>query len=238
MDMKGPGVAHLYAFIMLKRQKVALDRDVILMAVPDEEVGGGLGALWMRDNHYQELDPEYILDEGGFGSRDLFSPGKLVFGVSVAEKKMLWLKLTAEGVAGHGSQPHDKNPNDRLIRALARLLSEPMPTSSFSVLETLKSRVGPLAVEQVQQRHPALDHLDHEPALRCRRAAEGQRHPFDCRGDARLPRPARDDERAVAQGDRAAAGRSRDQDRGHVRVAGPGGHDHGFAVLPRARRRR
>ncbi len=148
MDMKGPGVAHLYAFIMLKRQNVALDRDIILMAVPDEEVGGGLGALWMRDNHYQEFEPEYILDEGGFGSRDLFTAGKLVFGVSVAEKKILWLKLTAEGVAGHGSQPHDKNPNDRLVRALARLLSEPMPTSAFSVLETFKSRVGTLALNK------------------------------------------------------------------------------------------
>ena len=145
MDMKGPGVAHLYAFIMLKRQNVPLDRDILLMAVPDEEVGGGLGATWMREKHYQELDPEYILDEGGFGSRDLFAPGKLVFGISVAEKKLIWLKLTAEGVAGHGSQPHDKNPNDRLVRALAKLLSEPMPTAQFSVLDTLKARVGALS---------------------------------------------------------------------------------------------
>ena len=145
LDMKGPGVAQLYAFIMLKRQTIALDRDIILMAVPDEEVGGGLGATWMRENHYAEFEPEYILDEGGFGSRDLFAPGKLVFGISVAEKKLIWLKLTAEGVAGHGSQPHDKNPNDRLVRALARLLSEPMPTSTFSVLDALKSRVGALA---------------------------------------------------------------------------------------------
>jgi acetylornithine deacetylase/succinyl-diaminopimelate desuccinylase-like protein len=144
-DMKGPGVAHLYAFIALKRQKVPLSRDIILMAVPDEEVGGVLGAAWMRDNHLKDFDPEYILDEGGFGSRDLFTPGKLVFGVSVAEKKILWLKLTAEGVAGHGSQPHDRNPNDRLVRALARLLSEPLPSTPFSVLDTMKSRVGPLA---------------------------------------------------------------------------------------------
>jgi acetylornithine deacetylase/succinyl-diaminopimelate desuccinylase-like protein len=145
MDMKGPGVIQLYAFIALKRQGVPLDRDVLLMAVPDEEIGGDLGAAWMRTQHYDDLDPEYIIDEGGFGSRDLFSPGKLVFGISVAEKKVLWLKLTAEGVAGHGSQPHDQNPNDRLVRALARLLSEPLPTSDFSVLSTLKSRVGTLA---------------------------------------------------------------------------------------------
>jgi acetylornithine deacetylase/succinyl-diaminopimelate desuccinylase-like protein len=115
------------------------------MAVPDEEIGGGLGAAWMREKHYADFEPEYILDEGGFGSRDLFSPGTLVFGISVAEKKILWLELTAEGVAGHGSQPHDQNPNDRLVRALARLLAEPMPTSPFEVLETMKARVGELA---------------------------------------------------------------------------------------------
>ena len=148
MDMKGPGVAHLYAFIALKRSRVPLGRDIILLAVPDEEIGGELGALWMRDKHYDELDPEYILDEGGFGSRDLFTPGKLVFGISVAEKKILWLKLTAEGVAGHGSQPHDENPNDRLVSALARLLSQPLPSASFSVVETLKARVGTLAANK------------------------------------------------------------------------------------------
>ena len=148
MDMKGLGVVQLMAFLSLKRQQVPLSRDVILMAVPDEETGGKLGALWMRTNHYQEIDPEFILDEGGFGSRDLFAPGKLVFGISVAEKKILWLTLRAEGVAGHGSQPHDQNPNDRLIRALGRLLGEPLPASHFSVLDTMKSRVGTLAVNK------------------------------------------------------------------------------------------
>lgn len=144
-DMKGPGTAHLYAFIALKRHNVPLTRDVILMAVPDEEVGGGLGATWMRQNHLKDIEPEYILDEGGFGSRDLFTPGKLVFGISVAEKKILWLKVIAEGVAGHGSQPHDRNPNDRLIKALARLSADPIPAAPFAVVDTMKARVGPLA---------------------------------------------------------------------------------------------
>jgi acetylornithine deacetylase/succinyl-diaminopimelate desuccinylase-like protein len=136
------------AFLSLKRQNVPLARDVILMAVPDEETGGTLGARWMRAEHYADIDPEYILDEGGFGSRDLFAPGKLVFGISVAEKKILWLKLTAEGVAGHGSQPHDQNPNDRLVRALSRLLNDPLPPTSFTVLDTMKSRVGTFSVNK------------------------------------------------------------------------------------------
>jgi len=148
IDMKGLGVVQLMAFLSLKRQNVPLARDVILMAVPDEETGGTLGARWMRNEHYADIDPEYILDEGGFGSRDLFAAGKLAFGISVAEKKILWLKLRAEGVAGHGSQPHDQNPNDRLIRALGRLLSEPIPASSFAVIDTMKSRIGTLAANK------------------------------------------------------------------------------------------
>jgi acetylornithine deacetylase/succinyl-diaminopimelate desuccinylase-like protein len=148
VDMKGTGIAHLFAFLTLKRQGVPLDRDVVLLAVPDEEIGGELGAGWMMERHYAELDPEYVLDEGGFGSRDLFADGRLVYGISVAEKQMLWLRVTAEGVAGHGSQPHDRNPNDRLVKALSRLLAEPMPSPSVAVLDTLRARVGPLAVNK------------------------------------------------------------------------------------------
>ena len=156
MDMKGQGIAHLMAFLRLKRERVPLSRDVILLAEPDEEVGGALGARWMIANHYAELDPEFVIDEGGFGSRDLFAPGKLVYGISVAEKKIVWLKLRAEGIAGHGSQPNDQNPNDRLVRGLARLLGAP-PTETNapppapaqrgepSVLEIMKARVGTFA---------------------------------------------------------------------------------------------
>ena len=142
IDMKGIGTSYLYAFIMLHRQKVPLTRDVLLMFVPDEEVGGDLGATWMRKNHYDDLDPEYVIDEGGFGSRDMFTPGKLVFGISVAEKKIMWMKLRAEGVAGHGSQPHDRNPNDHLMKALARLFAEPVAAAPFPVVDTMKQRIG------------------------------------------------------------------------------------------------
>jgi acetylornithine deacetylase/succinyl-diaminopimelate desuccinylase-like protein len=152
MDMKGQGVAQLLAFLRLKRERVPLTRDVILLAEPDEEVGGALGARWMIANHYAELDPEYVLDEGGFGSRDLFAPGKLVYGISVAEKKIVWLKLRVEGVAGHGSQPNDQNPNDRLVRALSRLLGESnvarpalRQPGEPSVLDVMQAKVGTFA---------------------------------------------------------------------------------------------
>ncbi len=156
MDMKGMGVAQLLAFLRLKREGVPLNRDVILLAEPDEEVGGAMGARWMIAHHYAELDPEFVIDEGGFGSRDVFSAGKLVYGISVAEKKIVWLKVRAEGVAGHGSQPHDQNPNDRLVRALNRLLATPAgasagssgQTDAASPIEIMKARVGTFAANK------------------------------------------------------------------------------------------
>ncbi len=148
IDMKGTGVLQLYAFLTLARQKIPLNRDVIFLAVNDEEIGGTMGTRYLLDHHYEELDPEYVLDEGGIGSREIFVNGKLVFGISVAEKRALWLRVTAHGTAGHGSQPHDQNPNDKLIRALNRLFSQPFPTVPNAALDALVARLGPLAPNQ------------------------------------------------------------------------------------------
>ncbi len=94
-----------------------------------------------------------MLDEGGFGSRDLFAPGKLVYGISVAEKKLIWLKVRAEGISGHGSQPIEQNPNDHLVKALARLLGQPeaataaasRTSSQPDVVQMMKAHVGTFA---------------------------------------------------------------------------------------------
>ncbi len=146
MDMKGLGVIHLLAFINLHRQRAPISRDVILLATADEETGGQDGARWMIQNHWRALDPEYVLDEGGFGSRDILAAdGRLVFAVSVAEKKMLWLRAVGNGTAGHGSQPIDDNANDRLVRALSRIAARPSPARRPPIIEELIRRAGELA---------------------------------------------------------------------------------------------
>jgi acetylornithine deacetylase/succinyl-diaminopimelate desuccinylase-like protein len=144
MDMKGTGTLHLYAFLTLARQKIPLERDVILMMVPDEEIGGALGARFMIEKHYDDLDPEYVLDEGGFGTREVYVDNRLVFGIAVAEKQIVWIQATAEGVAGHGSQPNDQNPNDKLVKALSRFFAEPFPAASNPVLQALRTELGTL----------------------------------------------------------------------------------------------
>jgi acetylornithine deacetylase/succinyl-diaminopimelate desuccinylase-like protein len=148
-DMKSLGVIHLEALLLLKRSSAPRNRDLLLLATADEESGGIAGARWMIANHWGEMNPEFVFDEGGFGARDLLAAdGRLVFAVSVAEKRPLWLKLSATGTAAHASQPLPDNAVERLDAALARILewrdSRPQPATPPS-LRALNDAAGPLA---------------------------------------------------------------------------------------------
>jgi acetylornithine deacetylase/succinyl-diaminopimelate desuccinylase-like protein len=128
LDMKGLGVMHLTALITLKAAGVIPPRDVVMLSTADEESGGVLGVQWMLANHLAEIDPEYVLDEGGVGSRDLFSPGRLIYGIATGEKQVLWLRVRAQGTAAHGSQPIAENANNILLAAIHRALEIPEST--------------------------------------------------------------------------------------------------------------
>ncbi len=148
VDMKGFGVLHLMTLLLLKEQEVPLERDVVLLASADEEVGGTRGVQWLQAHHPEVLDVAWVLDEGGFGALDVVADGRLVFNISVVEKRIVWLRLTARGVAGHGSQPHPDNPNDRLVAALARVLAMKAPGDPPPVVREMRQRVGALAANK------------------------------------------------------------------------------------------
>lgn len=121
LDMKGQGIAELLAFIDAKRRGLKLKRDIIFLAVADEEQGGRAGAQWMVDNHLGDVDAEFVLNEGGFGFVGFDPRLPPIYLVAYAEKGVLWLRLRASGTAGHGSMPRKDNANLRLIRALDRV---------------------------------------------------------------------------------------------------------------------
>ena len=121
LDMKGLGIAQLMTFLTLKRQSVALDRDVVFFAMADEEAGGTVGVEWLAEHHPESLEAEYVINEGGGGVTELFGVERPVFSIAVSEKGPVWLRLVAEGRPGHGSMPHGYNALDRLARALVRV---------------------------------------------------------------------------------------------------------------------
>lgn len=123
LDMKGMGIAQLEAMLLLKRQGVKLDRDVIFLGTPDEEVGGIYGAKWFTEEHPELIkDAEFLINEGShiITAED----GKPKFwGVNFSEKSVLWLKLTATGAAGHASMPIKESAPNKLSRALNKIVA-------------------------------------------------------------------------------------------------------------------
>lgn len=120
LDMKGLGAIELMTMVWLRRLGVPLSRDVVLLAVADEEVDNG-GARFVAKEHWAEVGCSHMLGEGGIGVRDAFFPGQTVYGVSVAEKGVLWLRMIAAGEPGHGSTPQDGEAPERLLVAMQRL---------------------------------------------------------------------------------------------------------------------
>ena len=137
LDMKGIGVQQLTALIQMKLTGTVPPRDIVMLSSADEETGGEHGIQWMLKSHLADIDPEYVLDEGGLGTRDLLATNKLVFGISVGEKQMLWLRLHAKGTAGHGSQPIADNANLILLAALQKALDLPRTKKQNPVVEQL-----------------------------------------------------------------------------------------------------
>jgi acetylornithine deacetylase/succinyl-diaminopimelate desuccinylase-like protein len=142
LDMKGIGVMQLAAVILMKKNGIVPERDVILYATCDEETGGVLGVKWMLDNHGADLDAEYVLDEGGFGTRDILKQGKLVFGISVAEKQPAWLRIRAKGTAAHGSQPIADNANMTLLAAIEKAMAPPAAGKPHPVIAEMIATIG------------------------------------------------------------------------------------------------
>ena len=140
-DMKDEGLAQLVVMVMLKREKVALDRDVIFLAVSDEEVADA-GTDWFLD-HQRELlqNAEFLINEGG---ENLLESGKVKYvGIDVGEKTTYWLHVVAHGRPGHGSRPNPDSAPNRLVRALDRILAYRTPLRVLPVVDEFLRDMAP-----------------------------------------------------------------------------------------------
>jgi len=145
LDMKNNGIVQCMTMVLLKRNNVKLDRDVIFLAVPDEETSGRLGVQWIIENKWEEINAEYVLDEGGFGTEGFFTgDNRLIVSVGVAEKKTNWLRLSTTGTSGHGSMPPEENANFIMAQALARVAAYNTPIHHTPVVEEMIKRIGKL----------------------------------------------------------------------------------------------
>ena len=157
LDMKSVGIAELEVMLQLKRKGVVLDRDIVFLGTPDEEVGGQHGAGWVKKNRPDLVDGcEFLLNEGAAIEAD--SSGKaLYWGVDVAEKSVLWLKVTAIGDASHGSMPVKDSAPNRLVRALNKLVDAPTELSILPVVQKYFTAVSGIAPRELKSSYLDLE---------------------------------------------------------------------------------
>ena len=164
LDMKGMGVLELMVMLLFKRHNITPSRDLIFLAVADEETGSSMGIEWLDDHHADWLsEPEFAINEGGMGMLNFLGANRPVFAAAPAEKGPLWLRLRASGRPGHGSVPHADNSVDKLARALVAIQGwerattvQPMMQAVVDELHAANAWPGlQPSPEELAQQHPA-----------------------------------------------------------------------------------
>ena len=130
IDMKSMGVMQLMTMLSLARERTPLERDVVFVAVADEEAGGVMGAAWLTKQHPDLVACRDVINEGGYGLSETKPP---MMACALSEKALLWVKLTAKGTPGHASMPPDDRAISKLLAALGDLAAHP-PALAISPL--------------------------------------------------------------------------------------------------------
>ena len=99
MDNHAALVSGFFALKALKEEGLTPAGDVGLIAVADEETGSGYGLEYLLKKRPELFSPQDLILVPDVGDPD----GSFI---EVAEKSMLWLKVTVHGKQVHGSTPH------------------------------------------------------------------------------------------------------------------------------------
>lgn len=174
LDDKDNVVACLMTMLLLKRQNVALDRDVIFVAESGEEGGALAGFQHVVAMHWSEIDPEFVLAEGGGG---ILRNGKpFTVTVAAAEKVPRRMKLIARGTAGHGSVPRPDNAIAHLATAVSRVASWNPPMRLNDITRTYFERLATISPPEARARYNGLFDESKRAAIEQYLAANELRH--------------------------------------------------------------
>jgi len=121
LDMKNMDAMILAIARDWSRRGYQPSRDIVLAFFADEEAGMTFGSRFMAAKHPEVFAGcnEAISEVGGFSVT--VADGKRLYFVEAAQKGIHWMKLTAQGRAGHGSMLNDNNPLTALTDAVAKI---------------------------------------------------------------------------------------------------------------------
>ncbi len=126
VDVKGGIATFARAAMMLAEQHIPLSRDVIFLSESDEESGGPYSTEWLAKSHWDAINAEFALNEGGWIMKG--DDGKVRYvSISTADKLSMALTVTSHGTSTHSSMPRPDNAIFALGRALAKISAYETP---------------------------------------------------------------------------------------------------------------
>ena len=142
VDMKNMDAMILATVRQWARDGYVPPRDMVLAFFADEEAGSIYGSHWLVEKHPELFAgcSEAISEVGGFSVT--VGNGKRLYMIETAEKGIHWMKLTAQGRAGHGSVMNDENALTRLTEAVAKIGNHQWPQRYSTTVKALFKRVA------------------------------------------------------------------------------------------------
>jgi acetylornithine deacetylase/succinyl-diaminopimelate desuccinylase-like protein len=153
VDMKDMDAMILAVVRQMVREGRKPARDVVVAFFADEEAGGVYGARWAVDHRPELFEgaTEAISEVGGYSVE---VGGKRAYLLQTAEKGIAWLRLIADGRAGHGSQVNQENAVTELAAAVARIGLHAWPYTITPTVDALLRGVGELTGLPVDYEDP------------------------------------------------------------------------------------
>ena len=154
VDDKDNVAATLMVMLMLKRQNVPLDRDVIALFEAGEEGSSSIGVQFVANEHFDAIDSEFCYAEGGSVTR---TGGQVKFAsVQTVEKIPRAISVTSRGVAGHGSVPLEDNALAHLGEAVGKIAAWTPPMRINETTAAYFKRLATVSSPEEAKRYQAL----------------------------------------------------------------------------------
>ena len=151
VDDKDNLASALMVMLELQRQNVPLERDVIFLAESGEEGATQYGIEFLVNEHFDKIDAEFCLAEGGSVAR--VNREVQYAGIQTVEKLPYRVELVATGVAGHGSVPLQTNSVTRLAKAIAAIADWRTPIRLNETTAAYFERLASISPDDAAERY-------------------------------------------------------------------------------------
>lgn len=162
-DDKDKLASNIMVMLLMKRNAVKLDRDVIFLAEAGEEATPHWGIDFMVGQHFDQIEAEYALTEGGTAT--LENGRVTIIQIATTEKVPRGVRLVVNGTSGHASVPRLDNAIVHLTAAMTNLARWETPMRLNDTTRAYFERLATISSPENAARYNGLMDAARAPAI-------------------------------------------------------------------------